>query len=212
MGNPDIWIPVGIGLLTFVLAYMGVHVTLYPPQADARIGWALGFLAVAVLCCCGIGWQAVRSVTAQEGLQAQLNRIQHNTETPPTVNVQPAPVTVVPSAPLSRNSRIGVGWNLNNGEPASPASVLIAAPHDGRISLCVFTDTASDPSTDLVIDIKLEGTTIFKKGSITIPHGLSAHSQMMFTDLLQHSVTAGSEWEMDITQGTASWKGALSCQ
>lgn len=96
MWNPDVVLPVVVGILTSALAYMGVHVTLYPPQGKARIMWPLGFAAVAIVGCALIAWQGIRSVRAQGDLQSQLNKIQHNTEQPPTVNV-PAPVINIPA-------------------------------------------------------------------------------------------------------------------
>jgi hypothetical protein len=90
----DILLPVGIGVFTFVLAYMGVHVTLHPPEENAKTAWKRGFWAVAFSGCVLIAWQGVRSVRAQDALQTQLDRIEHNK---PIVNV-PAPIVNIPPA------------------------------------------------------------------------------------------------------------------
>ena len=96
MWNLDIWLPVAVGLLTFVLAFMGVFVTLYPPGDTSKRIWWIAFGIVALAGGGLITWQAVRSVNAQSNLEAELNKIQHNTEQPPTVNV-PAPIVNIPS-------------------------------------------------------------------------------------------------------------------
>ncbi len=80
MRNPDIWLPVCVGILTFALAIMGVVVTLIPPSTtQAKIAWGVAFFVVAILGCILIWWQAERSVDAQQELK---NEIKNNK--PPT--------------------------------------------------------------------------------------------------------------------------------
>jgi hypothetical protein len=93
MGNPDIWLPVGVCLLTCALAGMGVYVTLYPPEGKARTSWICAFAFATVAGCGLVWWQSVRSVDAQNTLQAQLNRIEKNK---PVINV------VAPSVDVSK--------------------------------------------------------------------------------------------------------------
>lgn len=120
MGNPDILLPLGVGLLTFVLAGMGVYVTLYPPDDRSKKEWWVAFVLVALVGCGLIAWQAIRSVNTQESLQGLLNKIQHNTEQPPTVNVAPPIVNIPPQNIPSPQAHVQLlkiesGYQLPNG-------------------------------------------------------------------------------------------------
>jgi hypothetical protein len=93
----DIAIAIGIALLTVAMAYMGVHVTLHPPKDNKKAGWKVGFVGVALATVALITMQTIRNGRKQSSLHAQLNKIQHNTETPPTFNVPPSQVVITPS-------------------------------------------------------------------------------------------------------------------
>src|ERR1700722_13158580 len=81
----DVWLPIGIGLLTFALAIMGVVVTIYPPGGrKAKVLWGLGFFLAAISGVALIAWQAVRSVDAQTDLQKQINDLPNKFPKPPT--------------------------------------------------------------------------------------------------------------------------------
>jgi hypothetical protein len=95
----DIIISAVLGALTAATAYMGVYVTLHPPAEEQKSAWKSWFIAIAIL---GVGLivlQGYRARSASQELQAQLDKIQHNTETPPqvTVNVPPSPAPSPPS-------------------------------------------------------------------------------------------------------------------
>lgn len=100
----DIGIAIGIAVLTAAMAYMGVHVSLHPPDHAVKGRWRLGFITIATAAIGLIAWQTQRGVSSQTklgsqiaDLHSQLNKIQHNTETPPTVNVLPSPVVINPA-------------------------------------------------------------------------------------------------------------------
>lgn len=81
----DVVLAVGVGMLTVVMGYMGVRVTLRPPQTErAKWTWEIGFAVVALLTCILIGWQTKRSVKAQDALQSQLRDIRNNEVKPPS--------------------------------------------------------------------------------------------------------------------------------
>ena len=84
-------IPLGMGVL-------GEHVSSNKPFYR-YLFWGLGLVGMVIVISIGI-----RNQHAQQAWQAQLNKIQHNTETPPTVavNVQPAPV-ILPSQSPSKS-------------------------------------------------------------------------------------------------------------
>ncbi len=79
----DIGISSAIGFITFVLAYMGVHVTLNPPHKTDKGAWRGGFIALAIVGVVLIVIQGYRSYKASEQLQGQLVRIETNTEPHP---------------------------------------------------------------------------------------------------------------------------------
>lgn len=134
----DILIAVGIALLTAVMAYMGVHVTLHPP-IDAKKGqWRYGFILVGIAAVALIALQTWRNGASQAALHVQLNKIQHNTETPPlppvvNVNIPPqasVPVKVTPIPTITYRS-IPSGTLLNappsmSSPPTKPGVDIVA--------------------------------------------------------------------------------------
>lgn len=90
----EIGIALAIAVLASALAFMGMYVTLHPPDTDsAKRNWKIGFGLVALLACAVTVWQTKRNSATQDALQKQLDRIRKNTENPPqvTVNVPPSP-------------------------------------------------------------------------------------------------------------------------
>ena len=100
----DIIIAVLLGALTLLTAYLGVHVTLHPPQTDTEKFWYKGgFCVSGVLACSFIGVQAYRNHVSQAALTAQMGRIETNTKEPPKVQVNVPPTQIVfqqPSGPV----------------------------------------------------------------------------------------------------------------
>ncbi len=92
----DIAISAALAILTIVMAYLGVHVTLHPtedPKTIRRYKW--GFVASAALAVLLVIFQGVRNALSQATLQRQLARIENNTHEPPKVVVN-VPPTVIP--------------------------------------------------------------------------------------------------------------------
>jgi hypothetical protein len=104
MPNLDIILAIGVGLLTATMAYMGVQITLRPPESDrAKACWTIGFIATALLACVLLALQTKRSGDAQSALQTQLTNIQRNTEHPTAITVNPLPVVMkLPTQPVSK--------------------------------------------------------------------------------------------------------------
>jgi len=94
----DIWLAVWLCLCTAGMAYMGVHLTMHHPESNAaEWRWKIGFIALALVTCGLIAWQTARNISRQEALQKRLDKIQHNTETPPTVQVNLPPIIMPPT-------------------------------------------------------------------------------------------------------------------
>ncbi len=92
----DIAIVAGIGFTQLVLTWYGIHISV--KEHRVRNAIIVGFIGAM-----GIGltlYGALRSSKAQIALQSQLDKIQHNTEKPPTVTVNVPPSTFsIPSVP-----------------------------------------------------------------------------------------------------------------
>lgn len=69
----DIAIAGLIALFTCAIAYMGVHVTLHPPEsAEEKRNWKIGFLAAAALICICVLIQAVRNGRQQGSMEKSI--------------------------------------------------------------------------------------------------------------------------------------------
>jgi hypothetical protein len=96
----DVLIAVALGILTLVTAYLGMHVTLNPADTPEKKSAYRTAFALCALGACGlIFWQAYRNHMTQEQLAAQIGRIESNTKTPPTVEVNVPPAQVVIEQP-----------------------------------------------------------------------------------------------------------------
>lgn len=88
----DIVIAAGVGFTQLVLTWYGVHVSM----KESRMRNAI---IIGIIGAIGIGlivYGAIRNNANQQGLQTQLDRIQHNTEQPPKVEVNiPTPTVNV---------------------------------------------------------------------------------------------------------------------
>ncbi len=98
-----------------------------------------------------------------------------------------------------------------NGVAASPSGLFQTAPFSYTITACNFTTTTSDGSTALVLNVKFNGTSILSGSSATISAGTSAGTVTSLTLSGSPSITAGQNFELDVTSGTSSWTGAVSC-
>jgi hypothetical protein len=148
----DILIAIGIGVLTIVIAYLGVHVTFHPADsAEKKSAYKVAFALCGLAACGLIAVQAYRNLKSQEALNAQLGRIETNTKTPPTVqvNVPASPPTQVILQPtqtakpklegfaepyielLEQKIEPGVGIRMNVGVVAAgiPIKDLYFAPY-----------------------------------------------------------------------------------
>jgi ABC-type phosphate/phosphonate transport system permease subunit len=84
----DILFAAGIGLTQLVLTWYGVHVSVRENRIRNAIIIALvGFVGIGLT----VGG-TIRNSINQDRLQAQLNKIQRNTEQPPTVQVNVPPL------------------------------------------------------------------------------------------------------------------------
>ena len=123
----------------------------------------------------------------------------------------------------------GTNWNLSgtgqqgsathgvvlplspNGTPASPSGLYQTAPYSYTISACSFTTTTSDSSTALTFNVTFNGTSILSGSSATIAAATAAGTVTALTLGSSLSVTAGQNFELLVTAGTANWTGVISC-
>ncbi len=116
----DITIAVLLVVLTAIATYLGIHVTLHPPNSDrAKLGYKIVFGACGLVMACLVALQTYRNSAAQNELKAQLETIKRNTEQPPKVqvtnNLPPTQINIPPT-------QVTV-----NAEPIQRASVFAAA-------------------------------------------------------------------------------------
>lgn len=105
-----------------------------------------------------------------------------------------------------------VGFSIATGAPSTPAAPYVLAPEAGTVSHCYFTTTTSDGSTDLIFNLKKNGTSVLSGSSATVAAGTSAGTVSTFSLTSGSiSVSQGDVWELDITTGTSNWTGAVQC-
>lgn len=98
----DIFLAIAIVFVTALIGYVGVHVTLHPAETPkAKRNYKIIFGALTLVACGLVLWQGILNRHEQNELHSQLNKIQKNTEQPPTVNVN-----VPPSPPPSKQRAI----------------------------------------------------------------------------------------------------------
>jgi hypothetical protein len=89
----DVLLAIGIGVSQVILTWYGVHVSVQEHRIrNAFIIGLVGLIGVVLT----VGG-TIRNSINQGRLQAQIDKIQRNTEQPPIINVQPSPV-ILPNA------------------------------------------------------------------------------------------------------------------
>src|ERR1700733_14423483 len=74
----DISISAVLAVLTIVMAYLGVHVTLHPTDDPKKVRWyKIGFRACATGAVALVIWQGVRNGNAQNGFMANIDYLNH---------------------------------------------------------------------------------------------------------------------------------------
>ncbi len=72
----DIWIAVCIGFVFFATGFMGVYVSLHPPNsAREKLAWKVGFVATAIFGCGLIAWQTSRSIEQQNATDVSISSL-----------------------------------------------------------------------------------------------------------------------------------------
>lgn len=93
--------------LTLLMAYLGMHVTLHPVGEESRNrrrAYKVGFVLCALASLGLVTWQGVRNGLSTARFQRQLDKIQHNTETPPHVSVTLPPIVIPPPKVIENRS------------------------------------------------------------------------------------------------------------
>ena len=128
------------------------------------------------------------------------------------VTFTPSPNGMSVSATAGGAATHGVSLPLSpNGTPATPSGLYQTAPYSYTIAACVFTTTTADSSTALVFNVKFNGTSILSGSSATISAGTSAGTVTNLTLGSSLTVTAGNNFELDVSAGTSNWTGVISC-
>jgi hypothetical protein len=78
----DVVISAILALLTIGMAYLGVHVTLHPPQESprAQFWYKAGFCLCGLLTVSLVAWQAIRNSKAQQGATHQIETLRLDIE------------------------------------------------------------------------------------------------------------------------------------
>lgn len=114
-------------------------------------------------------------------------------------------------ADCAASTPIGYEATLNTGVVASPAFPNRIAARSGSITTCKFLTQVADGSTDLTFNVKKGGTSILSGSAATIAHATASQTVSTLTLTGTITVTATDVWEFDITSGTATWTGSLTC-
>jgi len=138
----DIVVAIATALITALTAYLGIHVTLHPAESPcSKKLYKAGFILSGAMGVALVGIQSYRNNVAQGALQSQLNRIEHNSQEPPSVQVNVPPPTVIfeqPQATVERDSGKAV---------SSPGRARFALSEDhARIAV---TEITANPPTGL---------------------------------------------------------------
>ena len=95
---------------------------------------------------------------------------------------------------------------------ASPAAPYVIAPSGGTVSHCYFTTSTSDSGTNLIFNVKFDGTNILSGTNATVTAGTSAGTISTFSLTSGTiTITQGELWELDISTGTSNWTGVVQC-
>jgi hypothetical protein len=141
-------------------SYLGVHVTLHPAETPrAKLFYKIAFALGTLLAAIAIGWQAWLGRVSQSGLQRQLEKIQHNTEQPPIVNVAPPIINNIPSG---RSEHTAIAWaNMVPNSPVPQPGPLLPFSTDKQPQINMGFHNAGDFS---VISAKAQGALLL------VPH------------------------------------------
>lgn len=75
----DIGITVGVAFLTFVMGFLGVYVTLHPPESPtAKFWWKAAFISCAIVGCGLVALQAYRTSVEQKDLEDSISSLQQS--------------------------------------------------------------------------------------------------------------------------------------
>ena len=100
-----------------------------------------------------------------------------------------------------------IGFVINSGGTGTNVGPELAAPRAGTITKCKIVTKVSDPSIDLTIKIKQNGTDVFSVDP-TVSHGTSPGTVSTFTALTSSPliVAADDVFTIDVTSGTSTWQ------
>lgn len=99
-----------------------------------------------------------------------------------------------------------------DGSVTGRIGLLRPAPYGGTLNSCTYTPSTADASTDLVFNVKYNGTSILSGSSATITHGATLGTAVSLTLTGPITITALQNFELDGTSGTSSWSGVLLCK
>jgi hypothetical protein len=166
----DVLIAIAIGILTLATAYMGVHVTLHPPEEKGKSKWKAAFSVAAILICALIGWQTERSVNSQELLQAKIDKMK-----PPTAEENAAAIVKLEREQKQTNVAIEAPRKAPNKREESPKVDAtqsepnpVNPPQVASFNITQTADVSDRPDTPYKTHIVVQGTAEFPSLRIAI--------------------------------------------
>lgn len=109
--------------------------------------------------------------------------------------------------PLSSSEPLSIGFIVNSGAAGTNVGPELPAPRAGQIAKCKIVVKASDPTVDLTIKIKQNGTDIFSADP-TVAHGTAAATIITVTGFTSSPllVSADDLFTIDVIGGTSAWQ------
>jgi hypothetical protein len=161
----DIAISAVLAILTILMGYLGVHVTLHPAESPSTARrYKIAFVFCAILTVCLVVWQGVRNSQTQSQLRQELVQIDQNTRTPPRVDVNvPAPqvnVQLPPAAQVQKTGDRPILQILNEAPssraltPGTPLGMNVVIHNEGPVpakgvkDLSIIDTIAGPPSEE----------------------------------------------------------------
>jgi hypothetical protein len=144
----DTFLWIAAAAIPFVMGALGGHVSSHRP-IFRRLFWGLGIAGAVIVI-----WAGIRNQNTEARLQKQLNTIQKNTETPPNITVQPAPVTVIaPSQTPLSNEPPQITVERIPEKPAVGGNPLFGTDKPGEALLITAKNGFSNPAFEIECNI-----------------------------------------------------------
>lgn len=118
-----------------------------------------------------------------------------------------ASLASVTSSVTALQNQMVIGFIMNSGATGTNVGPTLIAPRAGKVTKCKIVVHAADPSTDLTIKIKKNGTDVFSADP-TVTHGSAVGTIVTSTSLTSSplSIAADDLFTIDVSSGTSAWQ------